>query len=222
MVLKKVCCTSLRMGSLVLLYIHLINCVCSSVLSVLVSAVGNPTVDKFISENAALFYSDLFLSIVGGLIILATIVSITKKTPSNSLLIATMSFLILGVIYCVYAMVLVNLNDPFKKLYQEIVYENAQTLIENPKGRERYVKYMDGLYGSVLSSIYLSLLCEIAFILYSVLVFYSYMVEIKENIANDVRFGKNNSEEGYSRVAPPYTSQYDTQLTQRPQYSVNV
>ncbi|XP_065204594.1 uncharacterized protein LOC135834601 [Planococcus citri] len=216
MVLKKMCCTSLRMGSLVLLYINLIDCVVSCVL---LPALDNPAIDKFISEHGPLFYTNLYLSIIGGFIILATIVSIIKKTPSNFLLIATMSFLILEVIYCVYVMVLVNLNDPFEKLYQELVYESAQTLITNPKGRERYVKYMDGLYGSVLSSIYFSLLCEIGFVLYSALVFYSYMVEIKENIANDVRFGKNNSEEGYSRVSPPYTSQYDTQ---RPQYSVNI
>lgn len=213
------CCTSLRMGSLVLLFINLMDCVLTIVPCVLWSAQGDPAIDKFISEHGPLFYTNFYLSIIGGFIILATIVSITRKKPSNLMLIGTMSFLIIEAIYCVYVMVLVNLNDPFEKLYQELVYEFAQTLIVNPKGRERYVKYMDEMYGSILSSIYFSLLCEIGLVLYSVLVFYSYMVEIKENIANDVRFGKNKSEEGYSRVSPPYTSQYDTQ---RPQCSINV
>ncbi|XP_065204596.1 uncharacterized protein LOC135834603 [Planococcus citri] len=174
---RKLCCDiSARMLSLVLLYYYLIGSAWDALM--VLPGVGGPKVIKFLSENY-LLYPYLLLSIIGGLIFLATIVSITKKTPSNSLLIATMSVLILRVIYAVYLMML-YLNDSSEDYVHGEVAKKAQKL---------------------------SLVCNIAFTLYAVYVFYSYRAEIKKNIANDVPLnGESNPEEGYSRVVPPYAS----------------
>ncbi|XP_065204597.1 uncharacterized protein LOC135834604 [Planococcus citri] len=215
MVFKKwCCCLSLRMGSLILLYIYLIDYAWTMLNDL--SNVGDRKINTLLSKNVALVYSNLFLSITGVLIFLATIISITKKTHCKSFLIATMSFLIVKTIYGVCVVILLLSNDSIKNFYYEAVDEEALKLIKDPNYREQYVKIMHAEYGSLLTHIYIGTACNIAFVLYSALVFYSYMVEVKENIANDVRLKeKSNPEEGYScKLPPPYTSQYDTQHSQ--------
>ncbi|XP_065204598.1 uncharacterized protein LOC135834605 [Planococcus citri] len=216
-VIKNVCCLSLRTGTLFLLYVHLISNVWS-VMSNLTSY-GDTTFNKYIGSNPPLFYTNLFLSVIGGLIFLATIISISNGTPSNSLLSTDIAFLVLGVVYGVYETVQINLDDSFRELYNEAVNEEAHKL--RPEDQEEFLNLMNSMYGSVLAFVCFIVFIGIAFTIYSILVFHSYNTEVKKNIGNGMSFRINNSGvTNSSAAAPPaYSSQYPGQF---PQYFVEV
>ncbi|XP_065204593.1 uncharacterized protein LOC135834600 [Planococcus citri] len=175
---------SLRTGTLILLYIHLINCVWSAMY--LMAIVNNPIYKEFLAENIPAYYMNLFFSIIGGIIYLGSIISIANKTPSNSLLSITIAFSIMSVIYSIYWMVHLNLCDNYlTKMARE-----AQSDLKKLHEIHIVEKHLQMLY-----------LCNMIFELYSALVFQSYYAEAKKNVSP----GKNNDEEANLSAPPPYS-----------------
>lgn len=172
--MKTACCGhSLRSITLILLYFNVVGMIWG--LLTYLTDVADSSYNQFFRDGT-FYYLDVMTMIIGAVIFICTIVSISKEKPSIPLLTASVVYLVFEVLYMVYTIIVLNSNDALKETYDEVIEKQIKE--HSPKNEKEYRELMNHMYSGVLFLVYAAFLVSIAIKLYAAMVIYSYKVDL--------------------------------------------